>query len=424
MKVGMVGCGKLGLMVALAIESRGHEVRGFDLATAPGHYLNKRAIPFKEERAEELLAKTKMTMVRLDELCAWADLIFMAPQTPHEPRFEGVTALPTERADFDYSYLSMCVRWVNSALTTSAGPKPCVIISTVLPGTIDREIRPQIINPNFKLVYEPLFIAMGTVVEDFLNPEFVLVGVDDPWASARLCEFYKTIHDAPVFETDVRTAEGIKVFYNTFITAKIVLANAYGELAHKLGMNIDDITRALSLATNRLLSAKYLSSGMGDGGGCHPRDNIALSWLARKTNLSFDIFGALMDARERHCEWLARLIDEHRRNRPIYILGRSFKPETNIETGSPALLLSYILKRRFVRHEIVEDLVPVEPALYFIGTRHARYAELQFPAGSTVIDPFRYLKVQPGVELISIGAGQLREERSVPEKLEELAVQK
>lgn len=404
MKIGFVGCGKLGLMVALTIESKGHEVKGYDLNPAVAGYLKERKIPFQEEHSIELLANTRMEMVELQELCDWADILFLAPQTPHDPKYEGTTRIPDERVDFDYFYLRQCVRRVNESLRR---PKTCVIISTVLPGTIDREIR-DLMGPYFRLVYEPLFIAMGTVYSDFLNPEFVLVGVDDKQAALELELFYKTIHSAPIFTTDIRTAEGIKVFYNTFITAKTVLANVYGEMAHKLGMNVDDIFRAISLADDRLLSPKYLQAGMGDGGGCHPRDNIALSFVARRENLSFDFFDALMHAREAHTDWLADLIDFYSRKgngkrEKVYILGRAFKPETNIETGSPSLLLSNILHERGIEHKCVEDMPPIIPGVYFIGTKHERYKEYPFACGSIVIDPFRYIPERAGVEIVPIG---------------------
>jgi UDPglucose 6-dehydrogenase len=406
LKIGFVGCGKLGLMVALTIESKGHAVKGYDVNRAAGDYLRRREIPFQEEHSATLLATTEMEMVSLSELCDWADILFLAPQTPHDPKYEGTTPLPAERVDFDYSYLIKCVSDVDACLE---GPKTCVIISTVLPGTIEREVKPRI-SSFFRLVYEPLFIAMGTVYDDYLNPEFVLCGVDDPKAADDLEEFYKTIHDKPILRTDVRTAEGIKVFYNTFITAKTVLGNLYGEMAHRLGMNVDDIFRAISMADDRLLSPKYLQAGMGDGGGCHPRDNIALSFVARRENLSFDFFDSLMTAREQHTKWLASIVITESYNvslipklAPVFILGRAFKPETNIEVGSPSLLLSNILTTHNVPHLIVEDMHPQRTGVYFIGTKHARYKEYIFPEGSTVIDPFRYLPQRDGIKLIQIG---------------------
>ena len=408
MKIGFVGCGKLGLMVALTIESRGHEVKGYDVSPMPAEYLRTRSIPFKEENAAELLANTKMEMVPLAELCEWAEVLFLAPQTPHEERFEGATPLPEDRADFDYTYLRQCVSAVNANLSK---PTICALISTVLPGTLEREVFP-LIGGYFRLVYTPQFIAMGTVNRDFLNPEFWLIGAEDPESAGKVLAFFRSIADVPDVVTDVRTAEGIKVFYNTFVTAKTVLANLYGEMSQRCGMNVDDIYRALTYSTRRLLSPRYLQAGMGDGGGCHPRDNIALSWLARKVGLSFDFFEALMTAREKHCEFLADLIEKHRVWREesrqtklaVYILGESFKPETNITTGSPAKLLSAILTRRGITHQIAEDFRPLHRGLYFIGCQHERYKHLRFPMRSVVIDPFRYIQDQPGMTVIRIGA--------------------
>jgi UDPglucose 6-dehydrogenase len=248
---------------------------------------------------------------------------------------------------------------------------------------MEREVLP-IVGKNFRLVYEPLFIAMGTVLRDFLWPEFVLIGADSRDAAQELVEFYKTIHNAPVFVTDIRTAEGIKVFYNTFITMKTVLGNMYGEMAHKLGMNVDDIYEALSLAKDRLISNKYLKAGMGDGGGCHPRDNIALSYVARRVGLSFDMFDALMTAREKHAEWLADLIEYHRTTLELRcrcaFLGKAFKPNTNLDSGSPARLLSSILSERNIGHRIADEYPRkyYGAALFFIGTQHERTKRSSF----------------------------------------------
>ncbi len=391
----MVGCGKLGLAVALAIESKGHEVKGYDINPNVERYLKLKSLPSRENGAKELLANSKMKMVGLTELCQWADILFLAPQTPHEKEFEGITRLPEFREDFDYRFLISCVQDVDAELTS---PKTCVVISTVLPGTMEREIIP-LLSENFHLIYEPLFIAMGTAIEDFLNPEFILCGTKHEDAYRQLADFYR---GQVILRTDIRTAEGIKVLYNTFITAKTVLANLYGEMAHKLRMNVDDIHKAISLSTDRLLSPKYLRAGMGDGGGCHPRDNIALSYVARKIGLSFDFFEALMTAREKHCEFLADIIGEN--TQMIWILGEEFKPETTITTGSPSILLSNILKERGIEARFTEKAD--HAGTYFIGCRHERYKNLRFMPGSVVIDPFRYIQDQPGVKLISIGASQ------------------
>ena len=378
-KVGFIGLGKLGLPIAETIAKKGFNVLGYDI---------------KETETSLPQADSIKNLVKNSEL------VFCAVQTPHNPLYEGDKPLPKTRADFDYSYLIKAVKnvvAVNKKVTL-------VVISTCLPGTFKRDIEPLLTN-KIEYLYNPFFIAMGTEVEDFLNPEFVLIGGKHPEI---LKEFYIKIHGSDkTFTTDVTTAEGIKVFYNTFITTKTVLGNMYGEYAHKIGMNVDDIYEALSRATDRIISPKYLKSGMSDGGGCHPRDNIALSFLADKIGLSFNYFDALMTAREKHNEWLASLFIEKIKTAelPGIILGKSFKPEAGLQTGSAAILLANMLKLKNIPFNHYEFDFPQElpVAVYFIATRHGIYRYIPFPAGSVIIDPFRYINKQKGVEIIGIG---------------------
>ena len=297
--------------------------------------------------------------------------------------------------------------------------KVVIIISTVLPGTIRREIKPIIdTNPYFKLCYNPFFIAMGTTMRDFLDPEMVLFGVDDSWAAKKAKKFYRTLHHSPFYETTIETAELTKVTYNTFISTKISFVNTVMEMCDKLpNTNVDDVMNALKMCDDRIISDKYLSGGMGDGGGCHPRDNIALSWLSKKLDLSHDWFDNIMMQRENQTDWLADLIEEHSNGLPINILGKSFKPETNITTGSPSILLKNILEERghpvFIWDPYVDepweeikrmyDDSETESQLYFIGTKHPDFTSFPYEKGSVIIDPWRYIPKQDSCEVIHIG---------------------
>lgn len=410
MNIGIVGMGKLGLPVALAIESKGHKVRGYDINPNVGTYLKDKSIPFKEKDIQPLLDSNHVEMTSLEEVVRNSDIVFCAIQTPHEKRFEGATPLPQDRQDFDYTYLIEAVKSIAYLASDLEKPTTLVVISTCLPGTYNTHIKP-LLNEYIDYVYNPFFIAMGQVVDDFLDPEFVLIGKEKQ-EEGIVEDFYRTIHSKAFMQTDITTAEAVKVSYNTFITMKTVLANTWGELAHKVGANVDDIYKAWTMATDRLISPKYLKAGVGDGGGCHPRDNIALSWLAREVGLSHNIFEDLMEAREDHMAWLASeavaYASDH--NLPIVVLGRSFKPETNIETGSPAILMASILKDRFqVEFQHEEDMTELGRAVYVIGTKHERYNDYEFPIGSVVIDPFRYIDEQPDVKLVSIGSGRIVE---------------
>jgi UDPglucose 6-dehydrogenase len=409
MKIGFLGLGKLGLPCALAAESRGHEVIGCDISEEVCAAVRARKISYREEGAQEALSQSRLRLVSPGALAEEADIIFVAVQTPHEARFEGVSRLPDERADFDYRHLKAGVKTVADEIAARRDDKIVVVISTVLPGTIAREIAP-LINPRVKLCYNPFFIAMGTTMRDFLHPEFVLLGVEDEAAANTVEAFYRTIHGAPVFKTTVASAELAKVAYNTFIGMKIVFANTMMEICHKTGANIDAISDAMALANKRLISAAYLRGGMGDGGGCHPRDNIALSWLAQKLDLRFDFFESLMIARERQTEWLADLMiaEARRRDLPLVILGKSFKPETAITTGSPARLLKNILDERGVTAQIYDPFVDGDapafaPSVFLIATKHPQFAAMNFPQGSVVIDPWRYIPDCAGAAVIRVG---------------------
>lgn len=424
MNIGFVGLGKLGLPCALAVESKGHKVWGYDINEKVKEIISTKKLPYKELWAQEHLEKSELTFGGLEQVVSNADIIFVPIQTPHDPRYEGITRIPDDRLDFDYTYLKKGIETLSLEIERQQKEKVVIIISTVLPGTIEREIHP-LLNKYVQLCYNPFFIAMGTTMKDFLNPEFVLFGVDNEEAATKAEKLYKTFHDKPFFKTTIKTAELTKVAYNTFIGMKIVFANTMMEICHKTGADVDALIEALSLANDRIISPRYLKGGMGDGGGCHPRDNIALSWLSRKLELRHDFFNDLMVAREDQTDWLADLIEKHAKDctdiseqnptgHPphIYILGKSFKPGTNITTGSPALLLENLLKERGRSDVVIYDphvdskAPEFRKGLYFIATRHEDFLYFDFPEGSTVLDPWRYIPPKENLKVVSIGKGQ------------------
>ena len=395
----MVGLGRLGSEVSRAIASRGHEVLGYDIdpsANRRADYMGVRHTP------------SLGTLVRASEI------VFVAVQTPHAPEYEGVTRLPKERRDFDYSFLQRAAGTLADACRRESVQPIVAVVSTVLPGTMAREIKPLL--GDLPLVYNPSFIAQGTVESDFLHPEFVLIGVDDLAAADFLARFYSDTVDpgTPIYETSVKNAELIKVAYNTFIGMKIVFANTLMEICHKTGCDVDEVTEALKLATKRLISPAYLTAGMGDGGGCHPRDNIAMSWMARELHLSYDLFESVMTCREKQAEYLANLMIQYAKPDEellapaalMVIVGTSYKPGVMIETGSPARLVENILRAKGFTPS-VNLWKPDVPQVFLVGCKEPMYAEqVRWPKGSVVIDPFRYLPDQDGVTIVRVGQAE------------------
>ena len=412
MNVGFMGMGKLGLPVALAIEKKGHKVIGYDPSPQVQETIRTKKLPYKEAQAKEWLNKSNIQHKSVQQVVEHSDIIFVPIQTPHGDKFEGSTRIPDEREDFDYSYLIDGLTELDNELFQQEKEMTVVVISTVLPGTIRKHIKP-LLSEYTKLCYNPFFIAMGTTIEDFLRPEIILFGVDDEEAAKKAKKFYRTINHAPFYETTIENAELIKVTYNTFIGTKIAFVNSVMEMCHHLpNTNVDEVMNALKMCNKRIISDKYLSGGMGDGGGCHPRDNIALSWLSDKLDMSFNWFDNIMKQREVQTDWLADIIEYNKKGK-VVILGKSFKPETNIETGSPAHLLANILRERNISFEHYDPYVDGdfeighEVCTFFIATKHEDFNDIDYPKGSVIIDPWRYIGDKQGVEVIRIGERNL-----------------
>jgi UDPglucose 6-dehydrogenase len=360
-----------------------------------------------------MAAQSRMRLAdSVAEVVKLSDVVFVAVQTPHAPAYGGETPFPDDTRDFEYGYLVQAVRDVCVAARDLGRPITLAVVSTVLPGTTNAHLR-GLLNEHVRLVYSPLFIAMSSTVRDFLKPEFVLMGADRPEDTLPVQQVYAAVHDRPAFVTSIDTAELTKVAYNTYISLKIVWANTMMEICHKTGADADAVVDALSLATDRIISPAYLRGGMGDGGACHPRDLIALSHLSRRLDIAGDLFGYLARARDDQSRWLAGLVTDWAdlTGLPIVVLGKAYKPNTNLTNGSPALLLAQQVRSDHRPGTLVFDPVvdgntrtfDQQRAVYVVATRHEVFTTYQFATGSVVIDPWGYMPDQSGVTVVRVG---------------------
>ena len=328
-KVGFIGLGKLGMPCAEAIAKKGFDVAGYDILPKSSNY-----IEIRED---------------IEDVCRDRDIVFVATPTPHEDGYDGRTPtshLPVK--DFNYDAVKKVLRACNKHMTKE---QTLVLISTVLPGTTRREFAPLV--SNTKLMYNPYLIAMGTVADDMINPEMVMIGSKNGLAgknckarSELLESFYNQVCDnMPRIEIGTwEEVESMKIFYNTFISTKVALVNMIQDVAHKTGnMNVDLVTNALSKSTKRIVSPAYMKAGMGDGGACHPRDNIALRWLAKELDLGYDMFESIMTAREKQAENMALAILQH--GNDVYFTSDSYKSGTSLTDGSYSLLVQSYVKK-------------------------------------------------------------------------------
>ena len=429
--IGFIGVGKLGQACAEMV-AEVHYTVGYDIN------------PVEPEN---------FTMVdTMEEAVVGKDIIFVAAPTPHDPQYDGkapTSHLPNK--DFDYSIVKEVLSQVNAVATKE---QLVVLISTVLPGTVRGQLVDLI--PNARFVYNPYLIAMGTVKWDMVNPEMVMIGTSDGSETGdakELVDFYKTImQNEPRYIIGTwDECECIKVFYNTFISAKVSLVNMIQDVAEKQGnINAEVVCDALAQSDKRIMGPGYMKPGMGDGGACHPRDNIALRWMADNLGLGYDLFDAVMLSREKQAENMAKRLmglavdamPVELPFMPIVIVGKAYKPLVPYEAGSASMLVGhYIEEAGFELHYLDEQTgdhppqsVLDNPAVYLIAhnprvtygdqldfvadwydkrnvtdcdealsVKTANGTDLTFPAGSVILDPWRTIPDIPGSTVIHYG---------------------
>lgn len=401
MKVAMIGCGKLGLPCA-EVMSQHYNVVGYDVIKDPSA-----TIPLLDTIADTVADR---------------DLIFVAVPTPHDAAYGGSTPIADMAPrDFDYSIVQQVLREINPYVTKD---QLVVLISTVLPGTVREHLEPCITNARF--IYNPYLIAMGSVKWDMVNPECLIIGTEDGTSTGDaklLVDFYK-----PIMENDPRInigtwdeAEAIKVFYNTFISTKIGLVNMIQDVAEVNGnINVDVVTDALKAATQRITGPRYLTAGMGDAGACHPRDNIALRFLAEKLDLGYDLFHAIMHSRDQQAKRIAKkLIAIHKETGlPVVIHGRAYKPYVPYTIGSYSELIGHFVKEAGIAVAYADPLtgdnwtgaavilMAHNPAVTYAGTGVEVLKEqfyFNIESGSVIVDPWRTINEIPGSKVIHYG---------------------
>ena len=395
----MIGVGKLGQACA-EVMAETYPLVGYDVSP-------------REPKNFPMVESTRQAV-------QYADIIFIAAPTPHDPAYDG--RYPTHHLpnkDFDYTIVKDILREVNK---WSSRKQLVVLISTVLPGTVRSQLEPLITNARF--IYNPYLIAMGTVAWDFVNPEMLMIGTEDGSQTGdakELLDFY-----APMMKNDPRYVVGtwdececIKIFYNTFISAKLSLVNMIQDVAEKQGnINVDVVTNALRDSDQRIMGPRYMTAGMGDGGACHPRDNIALRWMSENLGLGYDLFDAIMEAREIQAKNLAqRLVDT---GLPVIIIGKAYKPHVEYEAGSYSILVGHYVKELgvdvYYEDEYTGDKAPDvgaaayllahDPETTFLGCLDPDPDKQQksiFPEGSVIIDPWRKCPDINGCKVIHYG---------------------
>ena len=405
-KIGFIGIGKLGLDCAEVMAEK-HEVRGYDIYP----------------RTSDLVK-----VCDIDELVNESEWIFIAVPTPHAEGYDGsVPSSHMEPRDFGHEAVIDAIQKINTHARTS---KKVVLISTVLPGTTRKNFVP-LLDTKHQFLYNPYLIAMGSVKWDMVNPEMIMIGTEDgDWngIAGELKDLYDTVmQNNPRYEIGTwDECEAVKIFYNTFISAKVGLVNMVQDFAMKIGnINVDVVTNALARSTMRIMGPKYMTAGMGDAGACHPRDNIALRWLAKEYDIGYDLFDTVMHAREIQARNLALFLVEHAKQHCLHIAihGKAYKPDVPYCIGSYSTLVGYYIKEAGfdVKYldpladdptDVISELAGPAVILWahdrkityeYTGDQPETEPYCEIPQGSVIIDPWRKLVDITGLTVVHYG---------------------
>jgi UDPglucose 6-dehydrogenase len=369
MRLSVIGLGKLGAPLAAVLASRGHHVIGVDLNPEYVRLLASGKAPVEEPQLQHLIDKNRARLkatTSYEDAVLGSDLTFVIVPTPSAK--SGV---------FTNKYVVAAVQEVGKALRKKTGYHVVNITSTVMPGSTEGEIREALekhsgrrVGEDVGLCYNPEFIALGSVVRDMLNPDFILLGESDSRAGDIVENVYLTSCDSnpPIRRTNLINAELAKISVNTYVTTRISYANMLAEICERLpGADVNVVTAAIGLDSR--IGIKYLRGGIGYGGPCFPRDNIAFAALAHRIGARAD----LAEATHRLNRYqIDRLVAMVRSVLPaggcVGVLGLSYKPDTCVIEESQGVALA----ARFLKdgHEVVVyDPKAMDPARSVLGGR-------------------------------------------------------
>lgn len=335
MKVSVVGVGKLGLPLACILAKAGHEVTAADVNPDLIESLQSGGCPIRETNLDDLLNEV--------QLAATTDIVEAARLT--EITYIVVPTPSLSDHEFSNEYVLSAIRAVGKGISQKISEHTVVVVSTIMPGASSlligalQESSGRTVGQMLNYAYSPEFIALGSVIEDMMHPDFILIGEANLRAGAILSHMYSTyINDEiEVRRVSVINAEIAKISLNCFLTIKISFANMISEFCETF-MGADAAQVCAVIGADSRIGQKFLQPGTASGGPCLPRDLRALDSSMARQGVSAELVEAAMSINDRQVQRLKSLVlsfDPHK----IAVLGTAYKPGTHITEASVGLAL-------------------------------------------------------------------------------------
>ncbi|TKX41353.1 UDP-glucose 6-dehydrogenase AglM [Halorubrum sp. CGM4_25_10-8A] len=352
MEISIVGSGYVGTTVAACFADLGHDVVNVDVDEEIVTAINDGDAPLHEEGLPELVADhagpegTGRLRATTDYTAVLdTDVTFLCLPTPQN-----------DDSSIDLSVMEAGAAQLGQTLADKPDWHTVVVKSTVVPGTTEEAITPIVeaesgkrAGEEFGIGMNPEFLREGTAVDDFRNPDKVVLGADDERALGDMCAVFEPLigqSEAPVVETDTRTAEMIKYANNAFLASKISLINDLGNICKEFGIDAYEVADAIGLDDR--IGEQFLRSGVGWGGSCFPKDTRAIISAAEATGYDPTVLTAAVELNDHQPERLLSLLDDHVdvAGKRIAVLGLAFKPGTDDVRNSRAIPVIEGLRER------------------------------------------------------------------------------
>ena len=341
MELSVVGLGKLGLCTAAYFASKEHKVIGVEKNEYLVSELRQKRCPIKETGLVELLAQARDNFeltTNLADAVLHSDVTLIIVPTPSKP--DG---------KFSNEYVEAVLRGMGPVLASKDNFHVVDVVSTVMPGSSEGVFKPlleqlsgKLCGKGFGLVYNPEFIALGSIIRDFSKPDMVLIGASDEKSAGIVKELYvSSCENKPYISTmSLLNAEITKLSLNCFVTTKISFANELANICERIpGADVDEITEAIG--TDSRIGSKYLQAGLGFGGTCFPRDNLAFQAFTKELGYEPKLSKATVAINDAMVDRLFEIIEAKVTERKhIALLGLSYKPNTHITEESQSIMLA------------------------------------------------------------------------------------
>ena len=316
MKVCVVGGGYVGVTTAVCFAEMGNEVKIIDIDKEKIDKIKKGEAPIYEEGLQEMMERNMERIEATTEYEIDEDIIFICVGTPSK-----------SDGSIELKYVEAAAKRIGETMKDGS---IVVVKSTVFPGTTQQVVKPIIesYGKNFGIAMNPEFLREGKAIHDFMNPDRIVIGVEDEETANILKKLYEPIK-APVLITTPTEAEMIKYASNAFLATKISFANEIGNLCKILGIDVYKVMKGVSM--DHRISPHFLNAGVGFGGSCFPKDLRALLAGSRQLGYEMELIDAVLSVNERQPLRIINILEKYMdvKGKTIAVLGLAFKANTD-----------------------------------------------------------------------------------------------